>query len=351
MVVVLVVQRGRGRVGVDSAGDVVGDEAGVVADTVDEVGVAAVLEALAERRRGPATGVTPRRWTISPLRVEDRDVEPRVGAAVAGGPDDRRDAVAPAQVERVDAALADRSRAGAARRRAPRGSRPWCVDVGVDPRRAAGAAVVGGGHGGARSSANVSAGRRRRRSAGRRAARRGAAARRGRRRGGRRGRRAAATPSSRRLGRIGPCRRWSFERADPLEPPADVHAPVAARHAAVAADGEHDLAAGAGAARRRAARRWPRRRRRARRRRQQVAGSPVARSACSWWTAGSSRSATAGTRGRSHQPVAITTLRGLPRRVVGDARSKPIVGTARASRTVVSLLDGRVERARRRPSR
>ena len=37
-------------------GDVVGDEGGVAADAVDEVGVAAVLEALAEhvQRRAPA---------------------------------------------------------------------------------------------------------------------------------------------------------------------------------------------------------------------------------------------------------------------------------------------------------
>ena len=67
--------------------DVVGDERGVAADAVDEVRVAAVLEALTEHvqagHRGDAAAVAD-----LARGVEDREVQPRVGAAVAGRPDD-----------------------------------------------------------------------------------------------------------------------------------------------------------------------------------------------------------------------------------------------------------------------
>ena len=83
-------QQGAGS-GCGSVGDVAGDEGGVVADAVDEVRVAAVLEALAEHvqpgDRGDAAPVDD-----LALRVEDRHLQPRVAAAVAGGPHDGADA-------------------------------------------------------------------------------------------------------------------------------------------------------------------------------------------------------------------------------------------------------------------
>ena len=94
---------------VDSAGDVAGHEGGVVAHAVDEVRVAAVLEALSEDVEAGDGGDAAPLDDLA-VAVEDRDPQPRVGAAVAGGPDDRRDAVAPG-VEPRDR-LGGRSRAG-----------------------------------------------------------------------------------------------------------------------------------------------------------------------------------------------------------------------------------------------
>src|SRR5215213_3490718 len=77
--------------------DLSGDEGGVVADAVDEVGVTAVLEALADdveavhRRDAAALGDLAG-------AVEDGQAQPRRGPPVAGGPDDGGDAVA-AQIE------------------------------------------------------------------------------------------------------------------------------------------------------------------------------------------------------------------------------------------------------------
>ena len=224
-------------------------------------------------------------------------MQPRVGAAVARWP--RRRCAMPrvAQVERRSSASPARD----GRRRLGvehLGAEAGGVDVAVDLGRAAGAAARR---------------RRRRWRRGRRRSGRGApstptsrpasATPSGcsvgevERRGGRAGRRAAATARGGRR----PGRRISSmvrsKRADAVEPPEDVHAAVAARQAAVAADGEHDVAAGRGAARRRAARRWPRRRRPARRRRAARRGCGSAVGVDLVRSSGSRPAAIAGTRG------------------------------------------------------
>ena len=110
---------------------------GVVADAVDEVRVAAVLEALAEDvQPGDRRDAAP--LADLAVGVEDRDLQPRVGAAVAGGPDDRADAVAACRSSDVSR----RRRAqpgGRARRRGPRAVEAGGVDVVVDLGRAGGA--------------------------------------------------------------------------------------------------------------------------------------------------------------------------------------------------------------------
>src|SRR5918994_5958790 len=83
--------------GCGSANEVVGDEGGVAAHAVDAVGVAGVLEVLAEDVQPGQRGDT------SPLAdltesVEDGQVEPRIRAAVPGRPHHAGDA-AVVQVE------------------------------------------------------------------------------------------------------------------------------------------------------------------------------------------------------------------------------------------------------------
>ena len=96
------------------------------------------------------------------------------------------------------------------------------------------------------------------------------------------------------------------EGPDHVEPPEDVHASVLTRQATVAADGERDVPAGSGATRLRAALRWRPRRPRGLRRREGCRAAVV--SGVTWWMCEDSRPAIAGIAGRSHQPVAMTTL-------------------------------------------
>ena len=195
------------------------------------------------RRRGPATGVTPRRWRISPGAVEDRDLQPRVGAPVAGGPDDRADALA-AQVE-AGQPLGGRTPGG--RRRAE--------DLGVEAAAASMWSSMRASRRASRSSAAavVPAGRRRTSDAVAVDADEPAGE-------------PHAEPLERGQvdvavvltadelqralvaapGRVGDLVDRLGERADLVEPPPDVHPPVAAGNPAVTADGEHDLPAGAG---------------------------------------------------------------------------------------------------------
>src|SRR5690606_6156890 len=67
--------------------DVVGEMGGVATDAVDEVGVAVVLEALAQHV-GPGDGGDAAALTDLTAPIEDRQLEPGVAAAVAGSPDD-----------------------------------------------------------------------------------------------------------------------------------------------------------------------------------------------------------------------------------------------------------------------
>src|SRR3954469_21951703 len=68
--------------------DVVDDEGGVVTDAVDEVGVASVLEPLADDVQ-PVVGGDPARLHDLAGAVEHGQTQPLVGPDVAGGPDHR----------------------------------------------------------------------------------------------------------------------------------------------------------------------------------------------------------------------------------------------------------------------
>ena len=112
--------------------------------------------------------------------------------------------------------------------------------------------------------------------------------------------------------RVGHLVDGAVEAADALEPPEDVHAAVAAGQSGVAADGKNDVAAGAGSS---SASCTP------------VAEAPTTSTppagsasglryaaGVTWAMPGSRPLAIAGTAGRSHQPVAITTSPARQRR-------------------------------------
>src|SRR6476659_690986 len=222
-------------------GDVVGEEGGVVTDAVDEVGVAAVLEAQAEGVQAVDRGDPPAVDDLA-AGVEHRDVQPGVGPAVTGGPDDGADA-APAEVDRR----------GGGRRRQAAGANSLehlalevsGFDVLVDLAEQAPHASIGGRSGGRQVVGELGA--------------------------------FAveldepadqlhATLRQRRQVDVAPVRGTDElhgalgagtelvcddvvgPRPGPelLEPPPDVHAAIAARHATVPTDGEHDVATGAG---------------------------------------------------------------------------------------------------------
>ena len=278
-------------------GDVVGDEGGVTADAVDEVGAAAVLEALAEHveaRHGRDAAA------LADLAVERRGRGPAATGRCAGARWPRSTEVIP-------------GRAGRPRRWVPavgeRGLRFGVEHLGRRDRCASMWASMSARTRRIRASAAPPCWRRGRRRS---------------RRGGRRRRpadRPARTPAP--AGWRGRASRWSgrptswrdaswraaagsgissmvrSKRADAVEPPEDVHAAVAAGQAAVAARRRARRRARRGAARRRAGRRWPMHRRRARRRRGASRGCGT-RSGRSGRLDGSRYRAIAGTR----RPVA-----------------------------------------------
>ena len=120
-----------------------GDVRGVVADAVDEVRVAPVLEALPDHvETGDGGDAAP----LDDLAVgaQDGNVQPRVRAAVAGGPHDRGDAVPPG--------VEPRDRLGREEFGGRDGGENLTVEAGrgdvvVDAREQPGEALVGGGGG------------------------------------------------------------------------------------------------------------------------------------------------------------------------------------------------------------
>ena len=273
-------------------------------------------------------------------RVEHGDLQPGYDAAVAGRPHDRGDARCP-QVELVDGDRPAWRRSAAARAPAPR-RRGRCCRCAVDPARAT---------------------RRRR-----------ASARRSRWRRGRR-RSAAGAPSSadQPAGQLDPARlqRGQVERAmvrpadelqgrfvaggdgDPASRRSCGRAHRCARATRRCPCPGSGVAHGCGcrpparrrgrrrAARRRAARRSPRHRRPARHpaASRRGRGRSSGRSARGRWPA---PLAIDGTAGRSHQPVAITTLRGPPR--AGGRRDGEPSPSRRTLSTAASVVHRCVER-------
>ena len=223
-----------------AAGEVVGDAGGVPADAVDEVRVAVVLEALAEDVEA-GHGVTPRRWRISP----EASSTGRCSHGYARRwPVAHSTLVIPRSCRSsrgaIDRVIVRRGFGGREPRQSGRLASTWAsISASTRRIRASAAATLR-----VRSSAKPARGRRCQPS---RPVSSTPAARRARDPGcdGPAGRRAAATvrDGPRRVRHVvdGP-----VEAADPLQPPEDVHAAVAARQPAVAADRQHDVTSGAG---------------------------------------------------------------------------------------------------------